>query len=292
VIRPAATAAARTANAAFFLSIAAYCFLSYSPFAYAQFIKPNVVPDLNDFVVLSPWLFALAVLVTMLTLLPQLREHDVKGSAAARAYIAAASLAAVWALWRRPLITIGDSVAGLLIGIGALAFPVALAIVDHAAWPAPSTATADRGRAVRACVFAAAAACLTYAVGAPFRLRQAIGIDISAYGFAVGIAGAFADTLFVFSVVLLALIAVTTLAEFARNPAVVEYWLFVALLAVAATLVFYFLVCAAIAFIGRDAWIASAALGIAIAAAWSDVARLRNPQSAIIRNPQSAIRNP
>jgi len=291
VSRPAATAAARTAHAAFFLSIAAFCFLSYSPFAYSQFIKPNVVPDLNDFVVLSPWFFTLAVLVTMLTLLPQLRSPDASGSAAARAYVAVASAAAVWALWRRPLITIGNSFGGFVIGVGALAFPVALTIVDHAVWPAPPVATADRGRAVRACTFAAGAACVAYALGVPFRLRQAVGIEISPFGFAVGMAGVFADTLFVFTAVLLALIAVTTLAELApRKPALVEYWLFVALLAVAATLVFYFLVCAAIAFTGRDAWIASAALGIAIAATWSDVARLRS-QSAIIRNPQSAIPN-
>ena len=85
--RPAATAAARTAHAAFFLSIAAFCFLSYSPFAYSQFIKPNVVPDLNDFVVLSPWLFALTLLVTVLTLLPQLRRPGAPGRGAAFAYV-------------------------------------------------------------------------------------------------------------------------------------------------------------------------------------------------------------
>jgi hypothetical protein len=287
VIRPAATAAARSANAAFFLSIAAFCFLSYSPFAYSQFIKPNVVPDLNDFVVLSPWFFALAVLVTTLTLVPQLRASDAKGSAAARAYVAAASSAALWALWRRPLITIGNSFSGFVIGIAALAFPVALAIVDHVVWPAPSLTPTDRGRAVRASVLAAAVACAAYAIGVPFRLRQAVGIEIPAYGFALGMAGVFADTLFAFTAILLALVAVTTIADETRKPAL-EYWLFVVLLASAATLVFYLLVCAAIAFTGRDAWIASAALGVAIAATWSDVARLRS-QSAI--NHQSSTLN-
>ena len=284
--RAAAAAAARAAHAAFLLSIAAFSFLSYSPFAYAQFIKPNVVPDLNDFVVLSPWLFAIAVLVTILTLLPALRDGGVKGSGAARAYVAAASAAALWALWRKPLITIGDSIAGLYIGLGALAFVAALAIVDHAVWPAPPVTTSDRARAARACVLAAAAASAAYAAGVPFRLHQAIGIEISAYGFAVGFAGALAGTLFVFTAIFLALIVAMTIAEAARNPPVVEYWLFVALLASAATLVFYFLVSAAIAWTGRGAWIASTSLGIAIAAAWSDIARLRSQSE--IRNPQAA----
>ena len=273
--RAAATAAARTATAAFLLSIAAFAFLSYSPFAYAQFIKPNVVPDLNDFVVLSPWIFTIALLVTTLTLLPQLRDGAAPGSAAARAYVATAAAIALWALWRKPLTTIGDSVAGLFIGLGALALVVALAIVDHAVWPAPALTAADRGRAMRATIFAAAAACAAYAIGAPLRLQQAVGIEMSAPGVGLGMLGTFAGTLFVFTAILLALITATSIAGLAPNPPLVEYWMFAALLASAGTLVFYFLVSAAIAWTGRDAWIASGALGLAIAAAWSDVARLR-----------------
>jgi sulfatase-like protein len=284
VTRAAATAAARTANAAFLLSIAAFAFLSYSPFAYAQFIKPNVVPDLNDFVVLSPWIFTIALLVTTLTLLPQLRESAAPGSAAARAYAATAAAIALWALWRRPLTTIGDSVAGFFIGLGALALVVALAIVDHAVWPAPVLTAADRGRAMRATVFAAAAACAAYAIGAPLRLQQAVGIEMSAAGFGLGVLGTFAGTLFVFTAILLALIAATAIAGLAPHPPLVEYWLFTALLASAAALVFYFLVSAAIAWTGRDAGIASGALGLAIGAGWSDVARLRS-HSAIRHRP-------
>src|SRR5207247_10970296 len=121
--RPGGIAAARIAHAGVLLAIAAFCFLSYSPFAYGQFIKPNVVPDLNDFVVLLPWFFALTVLATVLTLLPVLRQRDARGRAAAIAYIVVAAAAAGWGLWRRPLVTIGNSHAGFIVGLAALALP-------------------------------------------------------------------------------------------------------------------------------------------------------------------------
>ena len=127
--RPGGIAAARMAHAGVLVAIAAFCFLSYSPFAYGQFIKPNVVPDLNDFVVLSPWLFALTLLVTVLTLLPQLRRPGASGRGAAFAYIAVAGVTAAWALWRRPLITIGNSRAGFLLGLSAICRPVALLVI-------------------------------------------------------------------------------------------------------------------------------------------------------------------
>jgi len=136
--RPAAVAAARVAHAGVLLAVAAFCFLSYSPFAYGQFIKPNVVPDLNDFVVLSPWLFAVALLVTVLTLLPVVRERDARGRGAALAYVAVATAAAGWGVWRRPLVTIGNSPAGFVVGLAALALPVALAFVDHRDFPRAS----------------------------------------------------------------------------------------------------------------------------------------------------------
>src|SRR5205823_10178890 len=210
--RPGGIAAARMAHAGVLLAIAAFCFLSYSPFAYGQFIKPNVVPDLNDFVVLSPWLFALTLLVTVLTLLPQLRRPGASGRGAAFAYIAVAGVTAAWALWRRPLITIGNSRAGFLLGLAALAFPVALTWVDHRVWPAPHVCAADRLRAVRSCVATALGVSAIYAAWAPVWLSRAVGIDLSARAFGIAIVVSFAATLFVFTALLLALLSITAAA--------------------------------------------------------------------------------
>jgi len=277
--RPAAVAAARVAHAGVLLAVAAFCFLSYSPFAYGQFIKPNVVPDLNDFVVLSPWLFAVALLVTVLTLLPVVRERDARGRAAALAYVAVAAAAAGWGVWRRPLVTIGNSPAGFVVGLAALALPVALAFVDHRVWTAPRVRAADRGRAIRAAVLTALAVSAIYAALAPVWLRRAVGIELTAGGFGIAVAASIANTLFVFTALLLAVLAIRAVTDVARPPAVVEYWLFVFMLATGVALVFYLLVCASLSFTGRDGAIASAAFGIALAAVWADVARLRSQRT-------------
>jgi hypothetical protein len=274
--RPGGIAAVRIAHAGVLLAVAAFCFLSYSPFAYGQFIKPNVVPELNDFVVLSPWLFALTLLVTVLTLLPQLRRPGAPGRGAALAYVAVAAVTAAWALWRRPLITIGNSRAGFLLGLAALAFPVALTWVDHRVWPAPPVRAADRLRAVRSCVATAFVVSAIYAAWSLVWLGRAVGIELTAGAFGIAVAVSIANTVFVFTALLLAVLVLTAVTDVARAPAVVEYWLFVGMLATGVALVFYLLVCASLAFTGRDGAIASAAFGSAVAAVWADIARLRN----------------
>ena len=95
---PSVVAIGRVVNAAFYLAVAAFCLLSYSPFAYGIFIAPNVVPALTDFVTLSPWLDLVALLVTTLTLMPQLRGgSDRRGSALARMYVSVGAFVTVWA---------------------------------------------------------------------------------------------------------------------------------------------------------------------------------------------------
>jgi hypothetical protein len=273
--RPSIIAVARVANGVVLLGAAAFCFLSYSPFAYEQFIKPNVVPDLNDLVVLSPWLFTLALLVTVLTLLPPLGRRRAPGRAAAIAYVAVTAVTALWALWRRPLTTIGHSRAGFMIGLAAAAYPVALALVDHQVWPPPPLAPADRMRAVRSTLLAALAASATYALCAQLSLARAVGIELSAAAFAVAVAVSTMATLTVFTIVLFALLAILGAAEAAGQRASVAYWLTVGMLAAAAALVCYLLVCESLSFTGPEAAIASGALGAAVAAIWADVARLR-----------------
>ena len=87
--RPGAIAIARAINALFFLALSAYCFLAYTPFAYDAFIKPGVSHALWWFIVIAPALFWVVLLLTGLTLLPQLMTRHARGRAAALAYLIA-----------------------------------------------------------------------------------------------------------------------------------------------------------------------------------------------------------
>ena len=71
--RPFAIAVARAVNTLVFLATAAYCLLAYSPFGYQQFLKPEVLPWIPDFLAVHAALFWLAWMVTLLTLKPYLQ---------------------------------------------------------------------------------------------------------------------------------------------------------------------------------------------------------------------------
>src|SRR6476620_11064427 len=111
-------AVVRLVHASFFLAVAAYCFLSYSPFAYAQFIKPHVVPALTEFVMLSQWYFWVIFLTTLLTLLPHLRGGP--GRAVASAYVVVWAVLGAVALFKPPLRAIGNTPLAFAFGLMAL----------------------------------------------------------------------------------------------------------------------------------------------------------------------------
>lgn len=269
-----AVAAARFVNAVFFLAVASFCVLCYSPFVYGMFIKPDVSPLLTDFVTLSPWLYLLALLITTLTVMPQLR--GAAPAALARSYIAAGIIVVVWLFAARPLTTLANTPRALVYAIGALIAPVWLAVIDHRARPAPALTPTDRSRIVATALLAAAVAWLFYTAAMPIRLHQAVGIDLTTRAMATGAAASLTVSLFVFAALALAMLTCAGLAEAARRPAVVEYWLFVALVGACASLVLALVVCASIGVSGPGAWIVSAAMGATIAIAWADVARLRS----------------
>jgi len=276
---PGAVAVARVVNASFFIAVGSYCFLAYTPFAYFQFIKPNVLPALTDFVKLTPWLFLVTQLITLLTLMEALRGG--RGAVAARTYVAATALLGVAMLFRAPLADIGNTQRAFVTGLLALAVPVWLAIVDHRIWPAAATRPADRSRALAACAVAALAVWTMYALALPWRLKRAIGITLGARDIAIGLLSSLLSDLVVFMALFAAFAAVMLIARAVGRGGrfglvgALEYWGFVGLLAASVALVEARLVGASLAFTGRDAWIASAALGIAVAATWAGVARVR-----------------
>jgi hypothetical protein len=271
--RPGVVAAARLANALFFLAGSAYGLLSCSPFAYRQFIEPKVVPALNDFVAVSPWLFWAMYLLTLLTLLPLIR-----GGAARRlalAYLVVWGGIGVAVAIAPPLATIGSSWRALAVGLLALASPVSLAIVDHAAWRIPELGTIDARRALVGCLCTAAAVWAVYAAAAPLRLAHAGGLTLPTPTLGAALAASLVFHLFVFMAIFLAIASAVALASFAERPAHVSYWLLVALLALAVGIVIYALVCASIALASWTGVLASSAIGLTAAAVWADLALLR-----------------
>ncbi len=80
--RPGAIALARASNGLFFLAVAAHCLVAYTPFVSELSIKPGVVPAVSDFVAVSPWLFWVTRLTTILTLMPQLSKAELSALAA------------------------------------------------------------------------------------------------------------------------------------------------------------------------------------------------------------------
>ena len=85
-------AAVRLANAAFALATAAYCVLSYSPFAYEQFIRPQLVGWLPGAIAAHHRVFWILLAVTLASLAPHLRRRQ----PLAWGYAAAGGLAGSW----------------------------------------------------------------------------------------------------------------------------------------------------------------------------------------------------
>src|SRR3954471_13418761 len=83
------TAGGRIVNAVFFLATTIFAILTYSPFAYEQFIQPNMIAWLSNFVFLHTDFYWLALCITLLTLAPTLKSGAGRALAwAAWAYLA------------------------------------------------------------------------------------------------------------------------------------------------------------------------------------------------------------
>ncbi len=287
-MRRGSIAGARALNAAFFLAVSAYGFLSYSPFAYQQFIKPNVVPALTAFVTMSPWLFWIALLISVLTLMPQLR--GARGCGLARAYVAVSAVVGIAVVLRPPLETLGSSGQSFAVGLLALAAPVWLAVLDHRVWSGADIRRLDRLRASIVSGVSAVAVWAIYAGAVPLRMREVAGLDLTPRALLLGASLSLAADLLVFATLWLALLSITWLAAARRGArpsaermscgGATEYWWLVLLLAAGGTSVIYTMVCASIAFTGGYAAIASASIGITFALVWAGLARLRGGASA------------
>jgi len=270
---PGAIVVLRVLNACFFLTVAVFASLSYSPFGYEQFIKPNVLPELTEFRVFSPTLYWLAALATLLTLLPHLEAGRRRPLAVA--YAVGSLAAGAWIAYRSPLLEMGNSPAAFVVALGALVWPTALAVHDLiVAAPLtvrPSTAT----RLFRAAAVGAVLAWASYAVPLPIRLRNAVGIAISPPQLFAGAGVSLATTLFAFTMLALALLAAMRLASLASASGAVEYTLLLGAFGAAVAIVAYRFVCASIAYTGWAGLVESSAVGAVAAVVWASIGRQR-----------------
>ena len=277
LLSPGAVAVARALNALFFLSVAVFATLSYSPFAYEQFLKPNVVPELTDFKLLSPWLYWLTTFVTLLTLLPHLRAPRRRPLAVLYTVVSVA--VGLWIAYRPPLVVMGNSSSALVIAILSPVWVVALAIHDLTSAPSPTVRSASVGRLFRAAALGAVVSWCSYAALLPVRLHQTAGIELSTRQVLASAGASLMTALFVFTLIAVALLAALRLARFAGGSGAAEYRVLLGLFGASVALVVYRLVCASIAFTGWAAVVESAVLGAMCAAVWAGIGRLRAGQA-------------
>ena len=273
--RPGAIAIARAVNALFFLALSAYCFLAYTPFAYDAFIKPGVSHALWFFIVIAPALFWVVLLVTGLTLLPQLSTRHARGRVASWAYMIAGVAAGI-VVAARPLMTIGNTPAAFWLGIAALAWPIAIAAVDHRVWPAPIVHRVDPARALTACLMSAAIACATFAAAAPLRIGQTVGVDLPPRMLAAAVGSSIVMHLFIVVAWLLTIMTVTGIATAMQVGAAAEYWLLMGPFAGFVAVALHQIVWVSLGFLGPASIACSSALALAVAAIWADLVRLRS----------------
>jgi hypothetical protein len=295
-------ALARAANTAFFFLTSVVCLLTYSPFTYEQFIKPRVSPQLYSFAVWHVAFFSLMLSITALTLAPFLERS--RRQWIGWAYLAASVALGVWFFTHPLWLLDGKSRASLILAVVATLPPIWLAVFDHVAASSVRPVTRgirDSGFGIRApnpespipnpvslvtndsrtwttawgtAVFAFA----VYAVAVPLRLRLTGGlggVTLPRVGMLLGWGVSALAHLTVFTLVGLVLMVVAGLAALTRSPGRTQYALLgaVSVMMIALTLVRVML--APIGIRGPAAWLVAIATGVALASAWSGVARHR-----------------
>jgi Sulfatase len=171
--------AGRALNAVFFLATTVYAILTYSPFAYEQFIQPNMIAWLSNFVFLHTDFYWLTLCVTVLTLTPQLKGG--RGRLLAWAYLAA-SVAGGVILSVARVLPEGDtparSVAVALVALVPIAW---LGVIDRMASDArPTQGSGDSTRSLAHAVAAGVFVWAVFGAAVPSRLHAAGGIAASA----------------------------------------------------------------------------------------------------------------
>jgi len=301
-VTPRSTAWAQTigraANSFFFLFTSIYCLLTYSPFAYEQFIQPHVIAWLSNFVLLFADLYWLALSITALTLVPYLRSDETPAMAsrwsrrvraAAWAYLAAAAVVGAFITARGVLPGGDDRGRSLTLALAALVPLFWLGALDHAAGHRRAGRATTDGRSPslqRVCFLTAVFVWGTYAALAIVRMQSAGGLIASAGALAIGVAMSAAAHLTAFAILFLALAAIVAIAARLPRSSAWERGLRLALWSIGAALVLQRVVFTPIAVGGEASWLLAVAMAAALVFTIAGMARLHAGAAA---SPRAAV---
>jgi len=262
---------ARALNAAYFVGTCVYCLLSYSSFAYQQFIKPQLVGWIPDMAATHHQWFWLTLLVTAPTLVPALRSGTAVQRAAVAAYLGANVSLGLWLLVNPVLLLAGPNPRTLMLAVLCLLPPLALAVVDHLTAARPVLRPIESPRLFMGAAVASAAIWIAYVLLIPWYIPRTVGVELSWAALLLAAIVSLLSHLLVFALVYLVAAAVVALAALLRRP-LAEYWALLALGAGALAFVLHRVVASALSFQPAESWVLSGGLGVLFVATWSGVA--------------------
>jgi hypothetical protein len=264
-------ALARAANALFFLLTSTYCVLTYSSFAYQQFIRPRMVSSLAGFVAFHHLWHWLLLAVTVATLLPEWRAS--RGRVVAWTYVAAMTAIGLAILYRPVLPSVENDALGLWLACAFLIPPIWLAVYDHLATASTFEPTpVDTRRLVIGAAAAGATVWAVNAASAPLHFGDLGDYTTSSAALIFGAGVSLAVHVGVFTIAGVMLAIAVGLAAARSSSALRQYWAIAIATALLVVAVVKTLVFASLSFTGAAAWVLAAAVALAITTTWSAAA--------------------
>lgn len=274
-MKPVAFGIARGLNAVYFAASSLYCLLSYSSFAYAQFIRPQLIGWLPSLVAVHHQLFWLTILITLPTLVPALRRGSPRQRAAAAIYLGANIALGLWLIANPVLSVAGPNPRTLVLAILCLVPPFALAIVDHLSAAARSSKRIEHSRVFVGVTVGSVVCWLSYVLLIPWYIPRTVGVELSWPALEVAVGISLATHLLAFALIYLITTAALSLACLVRSVRA-EYWVVAALSAAAIAFVLQRVVASALSFRAAESWVLAVWLSVVVVAVWSGVASQRD----------------
>lgn len=265
-------ALARAANAVFFLLTATYCVLTYSSFAYQQFIRPRMVASLAGFVAFHHMWHWVLLGATVLTLLPEWKSA--RGRWLAYTYVGVMALAGGAMLYRPILPSVENDALGLWLAFAFLVPPVWLALYDHIATARSfGPAQADTRAILGSSIAAAVAVWMMGAAAVPWRFDELGDFTTSAIGLLFGAAVSLVVHLALFMAIAAALLVLLRVGRLKRHSGAMDFNAIAALAFALSFLVIDRLVFARLSFTGAAASLLAACVALALTTTWAAMAR-------------------
>ena len=264
-------AAARGANALFFLLTSTYCILTYNSFAYQQFIRPRLVSSLATFVAFHHLWHWVLLGITVATLLPEWKTS--RGRVVAWSYVATMAVLGLVILYRPLLPAVENDALGLWLACGFLVPPMWLAVYDHCAVAgAFHPATVDTRRLVITSIATALAVWSINVVCAPLRFDELGDLTTTRSGLLFGAGVSLVVHVAVFGGIATVLAILLTVVS--RRPASaprLQYVVIAACTCGFTLLTVWGLVFGSLSFTGAAAWLVALEVAVALTATWSGI---------------------